>query len=125
MQVPYIRSGQIVKKGWSKAIILIVAWILIFSLAKDLWQVRRGFGRIEEAKSRLAEEEAKNQMLKDKLIVVQTEEYKEKIMREQLNMQKLGEVVAVLPDGNKKGQVVVGLEEVEKENWLKWWELVQ
>jgi cell division protein FtsB len=125
MQVPNIRNKSNNKKGWSKAIILIIAWMLIFSLAKDLTQVRKGFTRIDEAKVRLAQEEAKNQMLKDKLETVMTEEYKEKIIREQLNMQKVGEVVAVLPKGNlminKNGET----EEIEAENWQKWWSLLK
>ncbi|KKS32629.1 MAG: Cell division protein FtsL [Candidatus Collierbacteria bacterium GW2011_GWB2_42_12] len=79
------------KNGWIKGIILVIAWILIFSLAKDLWQLKKGYVRIDEAKTRLVEEEAKNQMLKDKLSLVMTDEYKEKIIREQLNMQKIGE----------------------------------
>jgi len=112
------------KKGWIKAIILIIAWILIFSLAKDLWQVKRGFVRIEDAKKRLVEEEVKNQLLKDKLEVVMTEEYKEKIMREQLNMQKIGEVVAVLPKTDLLS-VNNGKEEEIAENWEKWWALLK
>ena len=113
------------KKDWIKATILIVAWVLIFSLAKDLWQVKKGYSRIEEAKTRLAEEEAKNQMLKDKLSVVMTEEYKEKIIREQLNMQKVGEVVAVLPKGNLLGTNEAKVEEKQVDNWEKWWSLLR
>lgn len=113
------------KKGWSKAIILVIAWMLIFSLAKDLWQVKKGFARIDEAKNRLAQEEVKNQMLKDKLGVVMTEEYKEKIIREQLNMQKVGEVVAVLPKGDQIGTNEAVAEEKQAENWQKWWSLLK
>lgn len=99
--------------------------MLIFSLAKDLLQVKRGFGRIEEAKSRLAEEEVKNQMLKDKLGVVMTDEYREKIIREQLNMQKVGEVVAVLPKGDLQTSKGDKVEEKTAENWQKWWTLIK
>ncbi len=113
------------KKDWIRGIILVIAWILIISLAKDLWQVKRGFSRIEEAKSRLIIEEEKNQMLKDKLEMVMTEEYKEKIIREQLNMQKIDEVVAVLPKGNMLGTKEAGEEQKEEENWEKWWAIVR
>lgn len=118
------RNKSIDKKDWIKGIILIVAWILIFSLAKDLWQIKKGFSRIDDAENRLTEETSKNQMLKDKLSAVMTEEYKEKIIREQLNMQKVGEVVAVLPkkevfDSEEKS------EETEQKNWEKWWSLVK
>lgn len=125
MQASNRRNNTTGKKGWSKAIILVIAWMLIFSLAKDLLQVKRGFGRIEEAKSRLAEEEVKNQMLKDKLGVVMTDEYREKIIREQLNMQKVGEVVAVLPKGDLQTSKGDKVEEKTAENWQKWWTLIK
>jgi len=125
MQAPNRRNNTVGKKGWSKAIILVIAWMLIFSLAKDLLQVKRGFARIEEAKNRLAQEEVKNQMLKDKLGVVMTEEYKEKIIREQLNMQKVGEVVAVLPKGDLQISKGDKVEEKTAENWQKWWALLK
>jgi cell division protein FtsB len=120
------RTNQTIgKKDWMKGIILVIAWILIFSLAKDLWQVKKGYSRIDEAKNRLIEEEAKNQMLKDKLSIVTTEEYKEKIMREQLNMQKIGEVVAVLPKNDILGTTGQKVEEKTMENWEKWWSLLK
>ena len=125
MQVLNRGNNKIDKKGWIKGIILIIAWILIFSLAKDLWQLKKGYVRIDETKSRLIEEENKNKMLKDKLETVMTDQYKEKIIREQLNMQKVGEVVAVLPKGeymttkeNEKGEDMT-------ENWEKWWSLLK
>jgi len=122
---PQIRSNQnLNKKDWIKGIILIIAWILIFSLIKDLWQVKKGFSRIEEAKNRLKTEEVKNQMLKDKLKIVMTEEYKEKMIREQLNMQKIGEVVAVLPKG-ESFSIKEMKEEQSEENWEKWWALIR
>lgn len=125
MQPPIRRTNTSAKKGWIKATILVVVWLLIFSLAKDFWRLKKGYGRIEEAKVRLAQEEVKNQMLKDKLAVVMTDEYKEKIIREQLNMQKLGEVVAVLP---KKDTLTANEEKVEAKevkNWEKWWALLK
>ena len=122
-----LKRGNVIidKKGWIKGIILVIAWILIFSLAKDLWQVKKGYVRIEDAKARLAEEEVKNQLLKDKLKAVMTDEYKEKIIREQLNMQKIGEVVAVLPKGEFEASQAQKGEEETIENWEKWWSLLK
>jgi hypothetical protein len=125
MQAPIRGNTKTDKKGWIKATILIIAWLLIFSLAKDLWQVKKGFARIDEAQSRLKEEEAKNQMLKDKLAVVMTEGYKEKIIREQLNMQKVGEVVAVLPKNGTTAGLEASNDEKTVENWEKWWTLLK
>lgn len=103
-----------------------IAWILIISLVKDLWQIKSGFARIQESNIKLQEEQKKNQELKDKLSLVSTDEYKERLIREQLNMQKVGEVVAVLPkeetsinaDNNK-----IGAEKTD--NWEKWWTLLK
>jgi cell division protein FtsB len=125
MQVANQGNRNTLKKDWIKGIILIIAWILIFSLAKDFWQLKKGYGRIEEAKVRLAEEENKNKMLKDKLSLVSTEEYKEKIIREQLNMQKIGEVVAVLPKGDVVSEEDEENESQVTENWKKWWALIK
>ena len=125
MQVVNRGNEKLYKKDWIKGIILIIAWMLIFSLAKDLWQLKKGYARIEEAKVRLIEEEAKNQMLKDKLELVMTDEYKEKIIREQLNMQKIGEVVAVLPKGDLLSTKEATEEEIQIKNWKKWWLLLK
>ncbi len=125
MQPPINRNKIIGKKDWTKGIILVIAWLLIFSLARDLLQVRSGFGRIEQAKNSLTSAISQNEKLKEKLSLVSTDEYKEKIIREQLNMQKVGEVVAVLPKANSKP--VEGSEptEISAENWEKWWALLK
>ena len=125
MQALNRTNKKIDKRGWLKATILIIAWILIFSLAKDFWQVKKGFSRIEEASVRLAEEEERNIMLKDKLAKVMTEEYKERVIREQLNMQKVGEVVAVLPKNGSLTSQVSDRQEDTKKNWEKWWALLK
>lgn len=125
MQVQNRANTNKDKKGWIKGIILIIAWVLIFSLAKDLWQLKKGYVRIDEAKKRLVEEENINKMLKDKLEMVMTDEYKERIIREQLNMQKVGEVVAVLPKDSSLKNEITQDEENTMENWEKWWILIK
>jgi len=125
MQVVNRANNKKDKKDWIKGIILIVAWILIFSLAKDLWQLKKGYLRINETKIRLLEEENKNIMLKDKLEMVMTDQYKERIIREQLNMQKVGEVVAVLPKGEYMFTKEDENTEDSAENWEKWWSLLK
>lgn len=125
MQVYNKVNNGVNKKGWLRGIILVIGWLLIFSLAKDVWQLRKGFKRVDLAKLRLAEEQKNNVMLKDKLERVTTEDYREKIIREQLNMQKVGEVVVVLP---KKEMVNVRggkNEDTGMENWEKWWALLK
>ena len=126
MQAPNRYSIKSSKKGWIRGIILIVAWLLIISLIKDLWQIKSGFARIQESNTKLQEEQKKNQELKEKLSLVSTDEYQERLIREQLNMQKIGEVVAVLPKVESSTSTNDVKTDVEKtENWEKWWTLLK
>lgn len=111
--------------GWLKVSILVIAWLVIISLARDVWQIRTGFGRITESEKRLATEEALNVSLKQKYGLVQTEGYKEKLVRERLNMQKEGEVIVVMPktDNSKTGEA--RSEKTPEHNWEKWWSLIR
>ena len=85
------------KNSWLKAMVLVISWLLIISLARDVWQIRAGFDRISETMARLESEEVKNLRLNQKLSLVNTESYREKLIREKLNMQREGEVLVVLP----------------------------
>ncbi|HOX96525.1 MAG TPA: hypothetical protein PLI45_04055 [Candidatus Woesebacteria bacterium] len=103
-----------------------IAWVVIISLVKDLWQIKKGFVRVEESKQRLAEVEGENRELKNKLEMVTTEEYQEYLIREQLNMHKTGEVIAVLPKGKMAGDTVATESgEPKTKNWEKWWSLLK
>ena len=113
------------EKGWLRALIMVISWLIIVSLARDVWQIRIGFGRISESQKRLMAEEAKNSSLKQKLELVATEEYKEKLIREKLNMQKAGEVLVVMPKRTDMGVKIQTLENNGEQNWEKWWKLLR
>ena len=115
-------TGSRHEKGWYRIFILVVVWLLIISLSRDVWQIRIGFGRIEEANRRLEAEKTKNEALKEKLGMVMTDDYKEKIIREKLNMQKEGEVLVVMPDKAFAQEEVRLVKFVP--NWRKWWNLL-
>jgi len=94
-------------------------------LAKDVFQIKKGFGRVKEAKIRLEREELKNVELLKKYDAVRTDEYRERLIREQLNMQKEGEVIAVLPTkivdkSVPENSVLSGFA-----NWEKWLNLIR
>jgi len=109
---------------WLKIALLILVWIVIWSLSKDLSKVRRGFGRIEEARDRLYDAQEKNNDLKQKMASVETDYFKEKVIRDKLNMQLPGEVVVVLPgEIVPKSDSEEGVIETEKSNWEMWWEV--
>jgi hypothetical protein len=124
MQVGKRHIGNRFERGWYRAIILVIAWLLIMSLARDVWQMRKGFSRITEADKRLSAEEARNLALKNKMSLVLMEDFKEKLIREKLNMQKEGEILAVMPEKNPTQKATLGEKEDQVPNWEKWWKLV-
>ena len=85
-------------------------------------QTRRGFERLDEAEKRLQEVQQENMALKVKLQEVSSDEYKTRIIREKLRMQKGDEVVVVMPEE----ATVMGLsaEKAERQNWKKWLDLL-
>jgi len=112
------------EKGWYRALAMVVAWLLIVSLARDVWQIRKGFDRISEANRRLLAEEAKNVALKNKMNLVQTQSFKEELIREKLNMQKEDEVLVVMPEIGSIQKPGVNVEAEYVPVWNKWWNLV-
>ncbi len=126
MQVAHRKKDSGRENSRYMVLILVIGWLLIVSLARDVWQIRTGFGRITEANSRLVAEEAKNQSLKAKLGLVLTNEYKEKLIREKLNMQKEGEVLVVMPEKSLIQNQTTGdnQSDIVPSNWLKWWKLI-
>lgn len=123
MQVGDRKRENRQENGWLRMAILVAGWLLIGSLAKDVWQLRGGFARISEAEKKLALELEKNANLNLRLEEVSTDEFKEKLIRENLNMQKEGETVVVMPKTIKNQSEVV-TEGKETRNWEKWWNLI-
>lgn len=125
MQVASRNGGDRHKSGWLKAVILVIAWLIIISLARDVWRIRTGFNRITESKTRLEVEESRNSNLKEKLSLVMTESYREKLIREKLNMQKIGEVLVVMPKNGGLGVAQQSQTEESLPSWQKWWNLIR
>ncbi len=122
---------QVSKKGgsvdgknlWMRSLLLVVLWLLILSMVRDFWQTKRGFSRIEETEKRLLATREKNQLLTEKLRLVSTEEYKDRLVREKLNMQRSGEVVVIMPSSGSK-TMGLDLKTKELKNWQKWLEVL-
>lgn len=125
MQVGSRNVGARQENTWLRVVLLVVAWLLIISLVRDVWQIRTGFGRITESRARLELEEEKNVNLRQKLGLVSGESYRERLIREKLNMQREGEVLVVLP---KEGMLETGVTPKlnrQPPNWQKWWNLIR
>ena len=92
-------------------------------MIRDYRETRKGFVRIKATEDRLTEVRSENQEKLKKLELVSSPEYKEKLIREKLNMQKTDEFVVVLQGSKNK---VIGSDEAEKElkNWEKWLEVL-
>ncbi|KKT39539.1 MAG: hypothetical protein UW35_C0003G0019 [Candidatus Collierbacteria bacterium GW2011_GWF2_44_15] len=124
MQGVRIRHEPKDKKSWIRLAFLVLIWLLIWSLFNDFSKVRKGFLRVDESQNRLTQVKEENLELKRKMMAVQTEYYKEKLMRDKLNLQLPGETVVVLPE--KDVEVVSGEAEGEtEENWEKWLKIVR
>lgn len=122
MQVPN-KNYKDTKQNWLvRWLLLLVLWMLILSVYKSFTQTRRGFSRLDEAERRLETVKRENTELRSKLEVVNSEEYKVKIVRDKLRMQKSDEVVVVMPTDQN-----VIRQDVEKEDmptWSKWLDLL-
>jgi len=119
MQVPQKRIEVNAQKSWMRWVFLLIVWVLIVSMIKDYMQTKKGFLRVKETENRLKTAKETNENLKKKLSLVSSEEYKEKLIREKLNMQKDDEVVVVLP--GKQGETIrQDSGERVMANWEKW-----
>ena len=120
------RHGTIdLKKGWFKAVLIVLLWLLIVSLIRDYGRINKGFERKKMAEMRLVEERARNESLKQELNTVSSLEYKERLIREKLNMQKNGEVVVVMPEWVAQGTMTEDVgDKAMGPNWEKWLKVV-
>ena len=125
MQAPNRNIGIRHETKWVRGVTLAIAWLIIISLARDVWQVRVGFGRITESEQRLSAEVAKNVSLKGKLGLLATDDYREKLIREKLNMQKEGEIIVVMPNKESGSVEKIDLGMSLIPNWVRWWNLVK
>lgn len=121
----HVKEG---KKGrnWLRLLALGVGVYLAWTLGKGVLELKLAYKRIDEARQILALEQARGEELKRKWVEVQTQEYLEKVARNDLNMQKEGETVVVLTN---QPASMKSLDEVKEEkelpNWGKWWNLVK
>ncbi len=126
MQEVRFKSPKNMKNRWMRLTFLVLIWLLIWSLFKDFSRVKRGFSRVDEAQSRLIEVQKENNELRLKIGTVQTEYYREKLMRDKLNLQLPGETVVVLSDrGTNDGEEESEGETSPMSNWEMWWEVIK
>lgn len=123
MQVTKRDRSEATHKSWVRWIFLVIIWVLILSMVRDYWQTRKGFLRINETENRLFEAKLQNEQLAKKLILVGSEEFKAKLIREKLNMQRPDEVVVVMPN-SENNDVILENKTENLNNWEKWLEVM-
>ena len=114
-------------RKWLKLFVLVSGLYLTWVLARGILDIRQAYRRVDESGKRLAEAQAKNEELKKKMAEVQTREYVERVARNELLMQKAGEMVVVLSQMETRSPQGSGEAKEEKElpNYLKWWNLIK
>lgn len=117
--------SRLKRSGFLSKLVFFVGLLLLWSLVKSFLGFGGAYRRVDEAKKMLENEENKNKQLKDKFEEVQKNEYIEKVIRNELNMQMEGETIVVLPDNKQDEFPQARDDEDKKKNWEKWWNLVK
>lgn len=110
------------KKKLIPGLIIIFSLYLIVSLSREIFDLIQKEKIIGKEQLKLEELEVGNQVLREQLNYVQSEEFVEKEAREKLGMTKGGEIVVILPEDFeemvKQSQGAVEPEEIP--NWKQW-----
>lgn len=122
MQVPNKNYKDVRQKGLVRWLLLLVLWMLILSVSRSFTQTRRGFSRLDEAANRLEMVKKENDELRAKLEIVNSQDYKVKIARDKLRMQKSDEVVVVMPFDSDTIRLDIVKE--DRAIWSKWLDLL-
>lgn len=103
-------------------VILIVVAAFLFKSEYSAWQKRKSIElEITTLQNQQNVLEQKNQELAKSLDYLNTSDYKEKIARQQLNLQKKGELAINFPDTLSSQNLSTINSEQNQKNWEKWW----
>lgn len=119
--------SRLKKSDFLSKLVFLIGLLLLWSLIQGFIGLKQAYRRVDEAKEILEVEEVKHDELVKRLEEVQKKDYLEKVIRNELNMQKEGEVVVVLQDN---GEIPINdtLEaqiEEKGNTWEKWLDLVR
>ena len=115
---------KIIFQKFSVYIGLGVLIMLIMSLLGNISRMKSVDLRIEKEKERVEKLKEKREELQRNLEFVQSEEYIEQQLRDNLGLAKEGEIVVILPDEDIVKKFAPRIEEEEEiplePNWKKW-----
>lgn len=116
MQIPSLFQSKIF------LMLVLILLISVGSLEFKQWQQRRAVNQeIESLMAQERELQQKNKDLESSLNFLTSDEYREKIARQQLNLKKDGEIVVNFPKP-ELAQAGNGTAPSAKSNPLKWWD---
>lgn len=110
-------------------IILIIAFVLGFSLIRGIFKIVGSGGKITQAGQQVDELTRQNEGLKGQLANVSSVQFVEEQARDKLGLAKKGEMVVVLPDSTTLRMLAPKETEAEKKLpdpiWRKWVKLFE
>lgn len=115
-----------------KAVIILIAGFILFSLGKSIWKNYLVVQNINAVKNEILNAETENKNLKNLIIYYQTDTYKELEARRKLGYKKPGENVLIIPEINPREETKdnIGLpknnsdQENRTPNFFKWYHYV-
>lgn len=114
-------------KQYLNYFLILLSFLLIISLARNIIRINRAGKKIDEAQVRVEELKKENEELKGKIESLKSEEYKEKQLRDKLGLAKEGEIVVVLPDEEVLRKLapkrVIEEDVLPAPNWKRWYKL--
>jgi len=114
-------------KAVLKLVLLLVLFLFILGLCRNLWGLWHAGGRLEKAEEKVEELEAENAKLLGEKERFESGQFLEEQARNKLFMAKKDEVVLILPESATSDEEEVFKEEEleveEKEVWQKWLEI--
>jgi len=107
--------------------VLLISFILIINLGRDIWRLIKAEERLIQAEEKLEQVKQDNKELEEVKEHYQSDAFLEKQIRNKLQMAKPGEKIIILPEAitqeeisSFSGQLVDAQERREAANWEKW-----
>lgn len=118
-----VKSGFLAKAGQVTMIFVFVGVLL--TITRGVARLVSSGDRVNVARERLAEAKRTQEELREKLLDINSDYYREKTARDQLGLARPGETVIVLPDEELLRRLSPRLLEEENNkpadpNWKKW-----
>jgi cell division protein FtsB len=113
---------KFLQSKFATGLLTIALFAILFVTARLLTQKYRIDKQIQQLQARADQIRGENQQLSDLVAYLNTDQYKEKAAREQLNLKKDGEVVVALPGNDQEQIASAQTTNVEISNPRKWYE---